>query len=320
MDSHMRLTRIKLTGYSRFRDADCTVNEPVIAFVGPNEAGKSTLLRALDWLTDPKATSLPLPTRNREHPPEDYEVVVSAVFIPSSSEIKKIIALDLDTEEDLSTWTGVRLAIERQADGTPRTVLSPTLHRNPAAIKNALTSISKAGPADALDERAAVILDSLEIHLDIENVNWNSGRVQTLVSSRDELQTLADELTADTIEGEGEPEVFVLLDVLTSLESAIASVEAREPDELARELLEPLVPRFLLFKDEHRTLPAAYNVLNNDGNVPPALVNLLTVAGSSIGEIATAIQRGATARQSTQKNINEALSVIADYWSQNRTD
>lgn len=104
------------------------------------------------------------------------------------------------------------------------------------------------------------------------------------------------------------------------MEAAIASVQAREPDELARELLESLVPRFLLFKDEHRTLPAAFNVLDNDGNIPHALENLLEVAGSSIDDIAVAIDRGATARQSTEKRINEALSVIADYWSQNRDD
>ena len=210
----MRLTRIKLTGYSRFRDTACSVNEPVIAFVGPNEAGKSTLLRALDWLTDPKATSLPLPTRNREHPPEDYEAVVSAVFIPSSSEIEKVIALNLDTEEDLANWKDVRLVVERQADGTPRTVLTPTLHRNPAAINNALSSISRASLPGDLDERASAILDSLDSHLDIENAQWGSGRVQALISGRDELKTLVDELAADTIEAEGEPEVFALLDVL----------------------------------------------------------------------------------------------------------
>src|SRR5438128_4161860 len=77
----LRLTKISMRGYARFADASCNVDGRVIAFVGPNEAGKTSLLKALHWLTDPDAPELPRHLLSRNYQPEPNEVVVAAKYI-----------------------------------------------------------------------------------------------------------------------------------------------------------------------------------------------------------------------------------------------
>lgn len=63
----MRLTRIEFNGYKRLAQTSCNVDGKLIAFVGPNEAGKSSVLEALAWLDTSGRTPLPDTARTREH-------------------------------------------------------------------------------------------------------------------------------------------------------------------------------------------------------------------------------------------------------------
>ena len=46
----MRLVKIRIAGFRRFKDATLNLDADLIAIVGPNEAGKSSLLQALTYL------------------------------------------------------------------------------------------------------------------------------------------------------------------------------------------------------------------------------------------------------------------------------
>jgi len=46
----MKCTRVEFAGYRRLMNANCSLDDRLIAFVGPNEAGKSTVLQGLAWL------------------------------------------------------------------------------------------------------------------------------------------------------------------------------------------------------------------------------------------------------------------------------
>ena len=48
----MRLMRIEFRGFKRLVSASCNVDGKLVAFLGPNEAGKSSVLEGLAWLTD----------------------------------------------------------------------------------------------------------------------------------------------------------------------------------------------------------------------------------------------------------------------------
>jgi len=47
----MRLTKVEITGYKRLAHASCNPDGRLIALLGPNEAGKSSVLEALAWLS-----------------------------------------------------------------------------------------------------------------------------------------------------------------------------------------------------------------------------------------------------------------------------
>lgn len=48
----MRLMRIEFHGFKRLVSASCNFDGILIAFLEPNEAGKSSVLEGLAWLTD----------------------------------------------------------------------------------------------------------------------------------------------------------------------------------------------------------------------------------------------------------------------------
>lgn len=317
----MRLTRIQLNGYSRFREASCDVDGPIVAFVGPNEAGKSTLLKALDWLTDRRGKSIPPSVRNRESPPEDYDVAVRAVFVLDPVDLAMVRGLGLSTEEDLERWNSVNLIAERQADGAGRYVLSPPLHRDLTSVRDAAAVVAREiDSAEGIDERYVVLLDEIAKVLDDSDVSWAEKRVARLQSRLTELEGFIDEVVSETSEGEGEPAGWMLMRVRDALAPALATVLVREPDEVAIEALEYVVPQFVLFRESHRDLPASFNTVSNDGQVPISLSNLLSIGNTSVELIATAVAKGASARLTAMREINAALSVIAEFWSQNRSD
>lgn len=62
----MQLSTIEFNGYKRLDRASCNVDGHTIAFIGPNESGKSSVLRGLEWLTqDGGDVSLALRDQNR---------------------------------------------------------------------------------------------------------------------------------------------------------------------------------------------------------------------------------------------------------------
>ncbi|MEV4463798.1 AAA family ATPase [Micromonospora echinofusca] len=81
----MRLTKIAFRGYRRLVDTECNVDSKIVAFVGANEAGKSSVFEALEWLTrhDVKLNPSAL-SRNETH--DEKRWVVSATFILHSSD------------------------------------------------------------------------------------------------------------------------------------------------------------------------------------------------------------------------------------------
>lgn len=74
---HLRLTKASIKGFGRITTGSVDLTPRVIAVVGPNEAGKSTLLDALVYLTDTSTTLAPS-RRSRTTRPGDASTVSPA--------------------------------------------------------------------------------------------------------------------------------------------------------------------------------------------------------------------------------------------------
>ena len=86
----MRLVKMRLRRFRRFEDATISLDAPVVAVVGPNESGKTSLLKALVQL----ASSNSLDNRDitRGYSPEDTRI--EATYLLSREETQKLQARD----------------------------------------------------------------------------------------------------------------------------------------------------------------------------------------------------------------------------------
>ena len=86
----MRLVKMRLRRFRRFEDATIVLDAPVVAVVGPNESGKTSLLQALVQL----ASSDGLHDRDvtRGHSPDDTRI--EATFLLSRQETQRLQAHD----------------------------------------------------------------------------------------------------------------------------------------------------------------------------------------------------------------------------------
>lgn len=124
----MQLGRIHIAGLGRLSDASMKVRGKVTAVVGPNEAGESTLLRALASISNGEAfTDAPGGDVPRRTTPADDAPAATVYF-----------ALDADDYEAIGviaseTYGG---GVTRKLEPIPR---RPRSHRQPAADAASIT-------------------------------------------------------------------------------------------------------------------------------------------------------------------------------------
>jgi ATPase subunit of ABC transporter with duplicated ATPase domains len=108
----LRLTKASVNGFGRIAAGSIDLTPRVVAVVGPNEAGKSTLLDALHYLTDTSST-LPSTRRSRTAKPSDDTIVVKGIYVLEEHETQSFGDIDL---EELPR----KLELSRRAGETTR--------------------------------------------------------------------------------------------------------------------------------------------------------------------------------------------------------
>lgn len=315
MGVRVRLSRVKFQGYKRLHDASCSVEGRIVAFVGPNEAGKSSVLEALRWLTADDGQPLPGHLQTRSTPPGPNSAVVRVEF--------DLDPEDLDALSDIRfDGNPVRFVLERTPGGETRTGTIPPLTRE--AVPLALASEKLTGVRGALQDHpervgeTALVDRTLELLIDASTAD-DTHELATF------LADVSSRWRADTSEpGAGErPLPFVGDDeLLAALAAAHEVATTNDPYSEARERLRIRAPQFLLFGEPDRVLQTEYNLADDAFRTtpPPALVNLLKVADTDVHQLWSLVAGGDLSVRETQlKRCNRRLKeTLTPTWRQSR--
>jgi len=310
----MRLISARVRGAGRLLDTTIKLDQKVIAIVGPNEAGKTTLLKALAYVDASEA----LPPAQRSRASDgilDSTPVVSLRYRVTDEDRKEVEHLELEEGP-------AEFYVSRRADGQgPNFTVEPAPRKSEAPLKllavdlgEALETITALEPLPieaGEDEEApeppngAPLLDELRLlRQDLDTY------VATSVGERDSIDALrqrADE-AVEAIKA------FANTNRLRELLPALGAwVEREDPTEKVKEELWALTPDVVMFTEPDRTLASTYTL--DDALVadaPAALANLARLAGLDLNALVQAVQTSQIARRDTIKN--RANIKLADYF------
>jgi len=320
----MRLTKITFNGFKRLANVTCNVDGRLIAFLGPNEAGKSSVLEALAWLSDTDSGPLELSLRSRAMGDlAPNHVVVTAQFALDNDDRDALAGLDTDVSPRY-------YLLYKTADGTYQARTDPPITRRRGALDEALDALAGietkygeslkrntqgTGARDLLDAVTAALgnedaaLDATEDDAFEELAKWL--RIPETSASEDGAD--------DQTEQRAAPEDEAAANMLD-----VARSKLREPDVVAesRRRLQERRPDFLLFEDDDRVLTSTYDLSSAalHADVPPALSNLLRLADTTVAGIRTTQKTGDTTRiRSMLKRLNQLLRArLEPTWGQSQ--
>lgn len=302
----MRLIKIKIAGYRRFKDPT-TINfdGKLIALVGPNEAGKSTILEAVERVGDTDPISIQ--ERTRATVPSDRSTCIEALWLLDEADLEEI---SVSNGSDRPRWF-----VERKTfGGTIESELIPPLLRDRRPRERVLKRLDK-----ALDSKPLKALDA------DDEKELTLARVKEL---REEIAAADERLSADTIaalrwlaieldEDIDEAPKYVQ-DLVGQLRAAADYEEDEHPDDTARDILNGLTPAFLRFDLAERELDSTYDLTEVADDPPRALANLAALAGLDLrklrDEIALA-DRGIAIERLDAANA-QLKQRIAEAWGQ----
>ncbi|MDQ6527395.1 AAA family ATPase [Nocardioides sp. LHD-245] len=310
----MRLISARVRGAGRLLDTTIKLDQKLVAIVGPNEAGKTTLLKALAYV-DASDALAPAQRSRASTSIEDSTPVVSLRY-RVSDEVRKDLA-DLELEE-----APTEFFVSRRADGEgPNFTVSPAPRKSEVALKQlaidlsdslAATTVLEPLPIDAAEDGetpepldGGPLLDELRLlQQDLD------AYLAAPVDDREPIDVLRQRADED-VEA---LKAFADTDSLQRLLPALGAwVDRDDPTETTKEELWNRTPDVVMFTEADRTLASTYTLDDGLlGDVPAALANLTRLAGLDLNALVQAVQTGQVSRRDTIKN--KANITLANYF------
>lgn len=306
----MDLIKAQLKGFRRFSDITIDLDENVIAIVGPNEAGKSSILDALASVRNSSPFRADL-TRGAD--PDSKQRIVELTFVLDDEELAYVGQLDGVGQPryylkwktpDGNSYHKVHPQYQRnrQIREAIRTDLVEALNKRPPsaptdqAAKSDSADAEESAAQPGLTERLQQIVEELGT----ERENLPENVVERVSSAKTTAQDLFDH--SDT-----KVAARWLRGIIHALERLHAHEEAENPRERLFDYLSDRCPRILFFSEEDRELASEYPV-EQLADPPAALAHLLRLGEVDMARLNTAIAEGQNeVRYTIQAQANQKL-------------
>ncbi len=279
----MRCRKIMFEGYKRLADTECNVSPYLLAFVGQNESGKSSVLTGLEWLSEEDETPLPSLDRSRMKR-KTSGWIVGADFTLGDEEKELIKPLGF-----AQTPTGISLF--KQASGSLNIIFEHPRKpkRDPAPFTRAAEGLARA--QQRLEKQISAAADEHDEDGDDEGLEAWITKVAERLSDPEVDWEAADERAAGALADwldQPSPRGKNPRDAKTAtLIRTAAEIGSRpHPNAAGIDLLHERIPSFLLFREDDRILPTVTPVdPQSRDRMSSATKNLLAIAELNIAAV-----------------------------------
>jgi hypothetical protein len=273
----MRLVSVELHGYRRFAEpTKIDLYGRLIAIVGPNEAGKSSILQAIRQGDIDGAIPAQDLTRRGEVGAD--QVVVKLRWLVEADDRAAIAHLHSANDPKRAHW----LVICKTANGNLTTTVEPRLVRDLDTRHRLAERLTAAGQAEgwlAGMETEATTADADRVGELIEVLAGNDAVLDAdIIGSLRQAATMLRE-------HDGDKQLAEELEAMAEHESQ------PDPNDEARKILYGRAPDFLMFGDEERTLDSQYDLNSVAADPPAALRNLTKLADLDLIDLRDTINR-----------------------------
>lgn len=316
----MRLISARIRGAGRLRDTTIKLDQKVIAIVGPNEAGKTTLLNALEFVDNEQPLEPARRSRVLSSVPDSTPIASLRYRV---SETDRATLKQFDLEEGPTDFY-----VSRRADGNgPNFTVAPAPRKSEEPLKQLSVDLGT-----SLDQLTILEPNPVEVAEGEEAPAPPDGSplLDELRTLRQDLDTflataLAERGSIDVLRERADEAAEALKEFTdtASLRGTLAVigqwVDREDPTDNVKEALWNITPDVVMFTDGDRDLATTYvlddNLLND---TPPALANLARLAGLDLKKLVEAVDTGQVARRDTFKNkANIALAAyFKEAWQQ----
>jgi hypothetical protein len=300
------LDRIEVFGYKRLFRASSYVGRKTVALVGPNEAGKTSVLSALRLFQSEDEVPKSLFSRiERERTRGGDETVVQVSYRLSESHVQCLQALPLSVKP-------THVVRYKKVDGrrlygfSPRPVVDDELRVRTLKVWPAL--------AKALNDRHRTILEegSEELDSQLERTREAEAALQSPEINPMEWGQIFEHIDAVRVD---HPSKGVLA-AIDALDEYVKWSGSKTPSSLIWAELGISFPQFALFGGRERSIASEYAVDGDEADESRALQNLLAVAGLSLAKIREHQDDSPYVAQLVQEANTRLATFFAERWSQ----
>ena len=318
----MDLNWVKINGFKRFEKATLNTSGKVIALLGPNEAGKSSLLEALRLLNSDGNFSKDIHlTRNKEF--SDQDIILEAGFILSDEDRQAISHL---YQGDSVRWLYISKPVSGQRQFKIKRELSKDMRYRRQVIGNlnTIASFEEMGYAHPSKEhneedRLFITKSCREFITELQESIDKDHNLTPILRNR--LKEFSGKLLTmfgieGIYEGEFREDQINIANLKNSIE-ALVEYESKNPNQQAIETLKNRIPKFLIFGEHDRDLKSSFNLETLDKIKPnKALENLLKIAGLDIEKLSEIFKDHVNLQSKINKANKRIAKAYKDKWSQ----